>query len=156
MLNNHNEPLVDAQSEVIRRPGDVEPFPSGRITYLAPLPLPTAIPPYGPHIGELNDGYMDFGLGLPEVFTWQLIFGGPTAGAFMIIVLFPLVTGLPGIIFGYGNGAIWESMVGVFEAGYENQSICGPLILLIGLGVWHHAHKKRLSLIPTRFNRQRR
>ncbi|WP_336353637.1 hypothetical protein [Pseudomonas atacamensis] len=72
MLNNHNEPLVDAQCEVIRRAGDVEPFPSGKTTYLAPLPLPTPMPPYGPHIGELNDVYMDFGLGQPQAFMWQM------------------------------------------------------------------------------------
>ncbi|WP_224788042.1 hypothetical protein [Pseudomonas fluorescens] len=29
-------------------------------------------------------------------------------------------------------------------------------MLVIGLGVWHHNHKKRLHIIPTRFNRQRR
>ena len=29
-------------------------------------------------------------------------------------------------------------------------------MLVIGLGVWHHVHKKRASIIPTRFNRQRR
>ena len=98
MLNNHNEPIVDAQCEVIRRTGDVEPFPSGKITYVAPLPLPTAMPPYGPHIGELNEAYIDFGLGLPEVFSWQVILGAPTAGAFMIIVLFPLFTGLLGMV----------------------------------------------------------
>ena len=32
----------------------------------------------------------------------------------------------------------------------------GFLSLSIGLGVWHHNHKKRSTLIPTRFNRQRR
>ena len=156
MLNNRSNPLSSSEYEGVKKAGDIEPFPSGKITYLAPLPLPTSMPPYGPHIGAFNDGYMDFGLGLPEVFSWQVILGAPTAGAFMIIVLFPLFTGLLGIIFGYGNGAIWESMIGVFEEAYKNQLICGPSILLIGLGVWHHVHKKRLSLIPTRFNRQRR
>ncbi|WP_259698011.1 hypothetical protein [Pseudomonas frederiksbergensis] len=29
-------------------------------------------------------------------------------------------------------------------------------MLAIGLAVWHHNHKKRLQIIPTRFNRQRR
>jgi hypothetical protein len=156
MLNNHNEPVVDAQCEVIRKAGDVEPFPSGKITYLAPLPLPTPIPPYGPHIGELNDVYMDFGLGQPQVFMWQMTLGGPVSLAVMVIFIFPLITGMLGVVFGYGPTLIWESIVGIFQAGYESALLTEPLILLIGLGVWHHFHNKRLSLIPTRFNRQRR
>ncbi|MCP1476989.1 hypothetical protein ABIA54_004164 [Pseudomonas sp. EB276 TE3739] len=156
MLNDHDEPLVDAQCKVIRRPGDVEPFPSGKITYLAPLPLPTPMPPYGPHIGELNDVYMDFGLGQPQVFMWQMTLGGPVSLAVMVIFIFPLITGMLGVVFGYGPTLIWESIVGIFQAGYESALLTEPLILLIGLGVWHHFHKKRLSLIPTRFNRQRR
>ncbi|WP_366300252.1 hypothetical protein [Pseudomonas atacamensis] len=156
MPNNHNEPVVDAQCEVIRKAGDVEPFPSGKITYLAPLPLPTPMPPYGPHIGELNDVYMDFGLGQPQVFMWQMTLGGPVSLAVMVIFIFPLITGMLGVVFGYGPTLIWESIVGIFQAGYESALLTEPLILLIGLGVWHHVHKKRLSLIPTRFNRQRR
>ena len=42
-------PLPPPQLEPSRKAGDVEPFPSGRITYLAPLPLPTPLPPHGPH-----------------------------------------------------------------------------------------------------------
>ncbi|MGA5585672.1 hypothetical protein ACPCHW_05315 [Pseudomonas siliginis] len=156
MPNNYNEPVVDAQCEVIRKAGDVEPFPSGKITYLAPLPLPTPMPPYGPHIGELNDVYMDFGLGQPQVFMWQMTLGGPVSLAVMVIFIFPLITGMLGVVFGYGPTLIWESIVGIFQAGYESALLTEPLILLIGLGVWHHVHKKRLSLIPTRFNRQRR
>lgn len=156
MLNNHNEPLVDAQFEVIRRAGDVEPFPSGKTTYLAPLPLPTPMPPYGPHIGELNDVYMDFGLGQPQVFMWQMTLGGPFATSFSVLFLFPVITGFLGIIFGFGQEAIWASMLAIFEEACENTVFTGPFTLFIGLGVWHHVHKKRLSLIPTRFNRQRR
>jgi hypothetical protein len=156
MLNNRSNPLSSSEYEGVKKAGDIEPFPSGKITYLAPLPLPTSMPPYGPHVGAFNDGYMDFGLGSLEVFPWQLILGATTAGTFMVLVLIPLFTGLLGILFGYGNEAIWESMVGVFEVALENELICGPLILLIGIGVWLHVHKKRLSLIPTRFNRQRR
>ncbi|MCF4996889.1 hypothetical protein GIW70_14875 [Pseudomonas syringae] len=61
-----------------------------------------------------------------------------------------------GIIFGYESELIWESMVGIFEVGHETTSVVGPLILFIGLATWHHNHKKRISIIPTRFNRQRR
>jgi len=156
MLNDRSNPLSSSEYEGVKKAGDIEPFPTGKITYLAPLPLPTAMPPYGPHIGAFNDGYMDFGLGSLEVFPWQLIIGGTTAGTFIVLVLFPLFTGLLGILFGYGNEAIWESMVGLFEVALETELISSPLILLICLSVWLHVHKKRLSLIPTRFNRQRR
>jgi hypothetical protein len=156
MLNNHNEPVVDAQCEVIRKAGDVEPFPSGKMTYLAPLPLPTPMPPYGPHIGELNDIYMDFGLGTLEVFSWQVILGGPFSGTFMIAFLYPLIGGFIGLLFGDNWEFIKEVIEGIFFAIYKLALSTGLIALFIGLGVWHHVHKKRLSLIPTRFNRQRR
>ena len=73
MLNNRSNPLSSSEYEGVKKAGDIEPFPSGKITYLSPLPLPAPIPPYGPHIGELNQGYMDFGLGSPQVFSWQVI-----------------------------------------------------------------------------------
>ena len=54
--------LPEPQLQQPRQAGDMEPFPSGRITYLAPLPLPTQSPPHCPYVGELNDVYLDFGL----------------------------------------------------------------------------------------------
>ncbi|KAA0979144.1 SoxR reducing system RseC family protein [Pseudomonas sp. ANT_J28] len=139
-----------------RKAGDVEPFPSGRITYLAPLPLPTPLPPHGPHIGELNEVYMDFGLGSPQVFSWQVILGGPFSGAFMIAFIFPPMIGCLGLMFGYDLAYTWEFVVDFFFAISEYAILGGVSSLLIGLGVWHHHHKKRLQIIPTRFNRQRR
>jgi len=55
-----------------------EPFPSGRLTFLAPLPLPTGLPPvdHGHAVGEVNEGYLDFGVGTPPVFGWQMALGG--------------------------------------------------------------------------------
>ena len=149
-------PLPPPQLEPSRKAGDVEPFPSGRITYLAPLPLPTPLPPHGPHIGVLNEVYMDFGLGSPQVFSWQVILGGPFSVTFSVIFLFPLFTGFLGIVFGYGWEDIWDSMIGMFEEGLGNALVGSPLILLICLGVWLHNHNKRAEIIPTRFNRQRR
>ncbi len=75
MPNNHDKPIGAPQLQQPKKAGDIEPFPSGKITYLAPLPLPTPMPPYGPHIGELNDVYMDFGLGSPQVFIVANDFG---------------------------------------------------------------------------------
>jgi len=59
--------------------GMLESFPTGLITYLAPLPLPTNLPAqdYGHAVGDVNDIYMDFGIGLPAVFGWQMTLGGP-------------------------------------------------------------------------------
>ena len=37
-------------TSVGKRGGDVEYFPSGRQTYLAPLPLPTSVQPFCPYI----------------------------------------------------------------------------------------------------------
>ncbi|VVN07240.1 hypothetical protein [Pseudomonas fluorescens] len=148
--------LLSPHLEQSRKAGDVEPFPSGRITYLAPLPLPTPLPPLGPHIGELNEVYMDFGLGSPQVFMWQMTLGGPFSVAFSIAFLFPLFTGFLGVIFGYDWVDIRGSVTGIFDEGYGYALVTGFVTLLIGLGVWHHNHKKRLHIIPTRFNRQRR
>ncbi|QHD02056.1 hypothetical protein PspS04_17565 [Pseudomonas sp. S04] len=156
MPNNDDKSLCAPSLEQPRKAGDIEPFPSGKITYLAPLPLPTPVPPYGPHIGELNDVYMDFGLGSPQVFMWQMTLGGAFNVSFSVIFLFPLITGLLGVFFGYGQEDIWNSVIGMFEEGYGNALITGPLILFISLGVWHHHHKKRAQITPTRFNRQRR
>ncbi|MGE8148449.1 hypothetical protein ACQKP7_25175, partial [Pseudomonas frederiksbergensis] len=139
-----------------RKAGDVEPFPSGRITYLAPLPLPTAMPPHGPHIGELNEVFMDFGLGWPEVFSWQVILGGPFSVAFSVAFLIPLFAGFMFFLFGMGWGDISHAIAGVFNEAYGLALLGGFLMLLIGLLTWHHNHKKRLNIFPTRFNRQRR
>ena len=149
-------PLSPPQLGQSRRAGDVEPFPSGKITYLAPLPLPTALPPHGPHIGELNEVYMDFGLGSPQVFMWQMTLGGPFSGAFSIAFLFPLIGGFMFFVFGMGWDDISHAIEGIFHETYGLALVTGFVTLLIGLGVWHHNHKKRLQIIPTRFNRQRR
>nr|WP_315448193.1 hypothetical protein [uncultured Pseudomonas sp.] len=156
MPNNLDKPTGTPQLEQPRKAGDIEPFPSGKITYLAPLPLPTPLPPYGPHIGELNNVYMDFGLGLPQVFSWQVILGGPLSGTFMTACLFPLIGGFMFFLFGMGWGDISHAIVGLFQEANGVSLIAGFLSLFIGLAVWHHNHKKRASIIPTRFNRQRR
>ncbi len=156
MLTKIKSTLPGPHLEQSRKAGDVEPFPSGRITYLAPLPLPTPLPPHGPHIGELNNVYMDFGLGSPQIFSWQVILGGPFTGAFMIAFIFPPMIGCLGLMFGYDLAYTWEFVVDFFFAISEYAILGGVSSLLIGLGVWHHNHKKRLHIIPTRFNRQRR
>ncbi|MEB0223682.1 hypothetical protein [Pseudomonas sp. 10S4] len=139
-----------------RKAGDIEPFPSGKITYLAPLPLPTPLPPHGPHIGELNDVFMDFGLGSPQIFSWQVILGLPFSGAFMIAFIFPSIIGCLGLMLGYDFAYTWEFVVDFFHAIYGYGLVTCFATVFIGLCTWHHNHKKRLQIIPTRFNRQRR
>ncbi|WP_081997857.1 hypothetical protein [Pseudomonas sp. 11/12A] len=156
MPNNHKEPIGAAQLQQPRKAGDIEPFPSGKMTYLAPLPLPTPMPPYGPHIGELNDVYMDFGLGSPQIFSWQVIFGGPLTMTFMFAFLLPLFSFFFGLVLGYDLLYSWEFAEQVFFPSSELGLQTAFVLLSIGLAVWHHNHKKRATLTPTRFNRQRR
>jgi hypothetical protein len=156
MLNNHDKAIGTTRLEQPRKAGDIEPLSSGRITYLAPLPLPTPMLPYGPHIGELNDVYMDFGLGLPQIFSWQVIFGGPLNVLFIIIIFIPIFGGFLGVLYGDDWSDIKAAIVGIFLVSYREALITFMVGLFIGLAVWHHNHKKRASIIPTRFNRQRR
>ena len=66
----------DSPTPTPPRAGDIEPFLTGRKTYLAPLPLPTDAHPYCPYISDINDVYLDFGGGNPNVFSYQLWLGG--------------------------------------------------------------------------------
>ncbi|QHD01525.1 hypothetical protein PspS04_14665 [Pseudomonas sp. S04] len=156
MPTNLDSPIPAPQLEQPRKAGDVEPFPSGKITYLAPLPLPTPLPPHGPHIGDLNDVYMDFGLGSPQVFSWQVVLGGPFSVAFSIAFLIPLFGGFMFFLFGMGWDDVSHAIKGVFNEAYGPAIQGGFLMLLILLCTWRHTHNKRVHIIPTRFNRQRR
>ncbi|MHC8411481.1 hypothetical protein ACYZTR_15440 [Pseudomonas sp. Hz4] len=74
----------------------------------------------------------------------------------MLAFLPPMLAAFLGVVFGYSQVEIWDSVLGVFDESYGYALISGFCSLLIGLAVWHHNHKKRLHIIPTRFNRQRR
>nr|WP_093481614.1 hypothetical protein [Pseudomonas sp. ok602] len=156
MVANLDVAMSQPQLEQPHKAGDVEPFPSGRVTYLAPLPLPSPLPPHGPHVDELNDVYIDFGMPLPEVFMWQMTLGVPFTIAFIIAFIFPLFTGFLGVVFGYGWDAIWGSMVCMFYEGYGLALVTGFSTLFLGFWAWLSVQNKRTDLIPTRFNRQRR
>ncbi|MDR9752756.1 hypothetical protein RG836_14975 [Pseudomonas sp. SZMC_28357] len=156
MPNNLDQPLPAPYLEQLRKAGDVEQFSSGKITYLAPLPLPTPLPPHGSHIGKMNDVVMDFALGSPKIFMWQVTLGLPLNGTFIVAFLFPLIGGILGVLLGYDWVDVKDSVIGIFLESYELSAIAGVWSLLICLAVWHHVHKKRINIIPTRFNRQRR
>jgi len=99
---------------------------------------------------------MDFGLGSPQVFSWQVILGGPFTLAFMIAFLFPLIGGFMFSLFGMGWDDISHAIEGIFHEAYGLALQTSFITLFIGLCVWLHNHNKRAEIIPTRFNRQRR
>ena len=148
--------LPEPQLQQPRQAGDVEPFPSGHITYLAPLPLPTQLPPQCPYVGELNDVYLDFGLGSPQVFSWQVTLGGPFNGFVMLSFLLPLIGGLIVMSMGAELPEVWEVIVGTHRAGWGLSVGVSCYALLMFLLIWFYMHNKYEEIIPTRFNRQRR
>ncbi|MFD2883550.1 hypothetical protein ACFS4T_15480 [Pseudomonas lini] len=150
-------PLPSPHLEQCRKAGDVEPFPSGQITYLAPLPLPTVMPAHGPHIGDLNEVYMDFGLGSPQVFFMAGHFRITVQWCFLDrIFLISLFIGFMFFVFGMGWDDVSHAIKGVFNEAYGIALITGFSAFAILLCTWLHTHNKRAAIIPTRFNRQRR
>ncbi|WPN32674.1 hypothetical protein QMK54_13390 [Pseudomonas sp. P5_109] len=147
---------IDPPVMKLHRAGDVEPFPSGYTTYLAPLPLPTEASPYSPYVSDLNDAYLDFGGGKPQVLTWQVTLGGPFTAAFLMLVGAPVISALMAAGLGYGRDDMWDAMQGVFLAGLELVIWMSLLCLGVGLGVCIYIHNQYTEVIPTRFNRQRR
>jgi len=140
------------------RAGNVVGFPGGLVSYLAPLPLRTGQPAqdYAHAVGEVNDIYLDFGVGLPPVFGWQLTLGGPLGGWAMFAILFPLLVFVGTPLLGGGLTDSIEMAVGVFEHGVPVASATAFFTLAIGMFVWLHKHLQHRNVIPTRFNRQRR
>ncbi|WP_415260592.1 hypothetical protein [Pseudomonas chlororaphis] len=147
---------IDPAATKSHRAGDVERFPSGNTTYLAPLPLPTNTSPHSPYVSDLNDTYLDFGGGKPQVFSWQITLGGPFTAALLMVLGGPLVIALFGASFGYGQAEIRDAAQGVFFATREPAIWMYLGGLGIGLAVWLYNHNKYTKVIPTRFNRQRR
>ncbi|WP_256574587.1 hypothetical protein [Pseudomonas sp. PA15(2017)] len=138
--------------------GDIVSFPGGLVSYLAPMPLPTGQPAqdYAHAVGEVNDTYLDFGVGLPNVFAWQYQLGGPFTIWIMSAVLFPLLMFLGTPLLGGGLNDSLDMAVGVFEHGVPVVSLVAIFFILMFLfGSWRH-HAKYKKVIPTRFNRQRR
>ena len=140
----------------VNRAGDVEYFPSGRQTYLAPLPLPTSEDPFCPYISSYNDTFMDFGGGEPNVFSYQLWLGGPFTGACIVAFGFPLLAGFLFAVLGSNAEEIYHAIIGCFFAAWRYAVVMWLLGTFIFLIVWFQAHNLFTKVIPTRFNRQRR
>ncbi len=139
--------------------GDSQGFPGGRVSYLAPMPLPTGVPPhdYAHAVGEVKDTYLSFGTGLPPVFGWQLRFGGPFfAGIVMPGILFPIFIALLTLLIGGTLSDTWEMVVGVFKEGLKIGVMTTVAVVALGLVIWWRNHQKHKSIIASRFNRQRR
>ena len=138
--------------------GEVEPFPSGRLTYLAPNPLPTCLPPvdHGHAVGTVTDHYLDFGVGNSFAFAWQMVLGGPFGLFLLFALIFPLVTFWGGYHFGNGwEDAVW-GFKGAFSLGFwiGLGGLLGGLFLAM-LPRWQ-MYNRAEKIAPTRFNRQRR
>ena len=140
------------------RAGDTQPFPSGQITSLAPLPLPTGHPAqdYGHAVGEVNDTYLDFGVGLPHVFGWQVTIGMPFACWVMAVFLFPIFGALMVLFVGGGLGTASEAFAGLFKTGWNIGTFSALGFLALALLIWFKRYNTRHEITPTRFNRQRR
>ena len=138
------------------RAGDIESFLTGRTTYLAPLPLPTNAHPYCPYISDINDVYLDFGGGNPQVFSYQLWLGGPFTCACIMAIGFPVLFFFLAALEGANAIESWDFAAGFFWAVLEHAIYMWLFGTTICLFVWLHHHKLFTEIIPTRFNRQRR
>ena len=136
--------------------GDVEYFPSGCLTYLAPLPLPTGAQPHCPYISSYNDTYLDFGGGEPNVFSYQVSLGGPFSCACLVAFGGPLVGGFLALTLGYNTEESWETVEQIFMVAWGVAIKMWLAVSAICLYVWFEAHNLFTKVIPTRFNRQRR
>jgi hypothetical protein len=151
---------VDAPPPIKHEPyaGMVENFPGGQIVYLAPGPLPTErlAQDYGNAVGEVNDTYMDFGLGMPTVFGWQTTVGLPIACFCLSALIGPFTFGL--LEFGF-NGNLKDSGVVILDflpSGFQIGAWGGGAVLAMLLLISLNNLAKYETLVPTRFNRQRR
>src|SRR5690554_7559257 len=104
----------DKSAENRAEAGRIEPFPSGKLTFLSPRPLPTGLPPvdHVHAVGEVTDTYLEFGTGVPSAFSWQVVIGIPFCGFFILAFITPLGIMGAGMLHGAGTvraiEAFWE------------------------------------------------
>ena len=148
-MRNKAPDLPQPELSQPHRAGDIQAIPGGRITYLAPLPLSTGQPPLdmSKAVSELNDTWLDFGGGWPNVFGWQMITAGCLGFVLLCLIGFPLVSlallplDMAKSVYG---GFFWSGIIG---------GVAGLLLMYIG----HYMGIQDLKRsIPVRFNRQRR
>ena len=139
--------------------GDSQGFPGGRVSYLAPMPLPTGEPPhdYAHAVGGINAVYLSFGVGMPHVFGRQLILGGCFfSGIVMPVMLFPIFITILIPLIGGTLLDTWKITLEMFKAGLKIGLVGTPAVLLFLLAIWLRHHLKNKTIVASRFNRQRR
>ena len=123
-----------------KRAGDAEYFPSGRQTYLAPLPLPTSEQPFCPYISGYNSAFLDFGGGQPNVFSYQLWLGGPFTCSCLVAFGGPFLGGFIGLMLDSNFEKSWQFMVEIFFELFASALGMWLLSSAICLFVWFQAH----------------
>ncbi|MCQ2999617.1 hypothetical protein NLO98_07595 [Pseudomonas syringae] len=138
--------------------GMVEAFPTGQVVYLAPLPLPTDLPAqdYGHAVGEVNETYLDFGVGLPAVFGWQMTLGGPFWAIWFFGLFATALVWLMTIAEGNGADMATKLALDYMPYGFQVGSWAAAATLTLFLIITFNHLNKYHEVIPTRFNRQRR
>lgn len=140
------------------RAGRSDKFPSGAVTYLSPLPLPTGLPPVDHNhiVAEVRDGYLELGAYSPNVFSWQVTLGVPTGMLLLWTIVLPLFMFFGGFI--YRDG--WHDAIRLFGLFFGvglkiggGGALFGLLVMLVPR---FQAYFKLRGSVPTRFNRQRR
>ncbi|WP_244911129.1 hypothetical protein [Halomonas heilongjiangensis] len=139
------EPLPEPTPGQPHRAGDIERIGTSKITYLAPLPLPTDLSPvdFSRVVGEMNDAWLDYGVGSPNVFGYQFAIGVPLFFIFFSLVMVPLL--LISIMDWQG----YQILLGVAVMG-------GGAGFLMSWFSIRRTHRNYLKAVPIRFHRQRR
>src|SRR5690554_6341967 len=148
----------DKSAENRAEAGRIEPFPSGKLTFLSPLPLPTGLPPvdHVHAVGDVNDSWLEFGTGVPGAFSWQVTLGGPFGGFFIIAFIVPFIAAGLSMLHGYNFDQAVEVYRDMFDSGWWIAVAAGCGAFLLGYVPRWHAHSLLIYKVPTRFHRQRR
>ncbi|WP_026344677.1 hypothetical protein [Oceanimonas smirnovii] len=139
--------------------GDRTTFAGGQVSYLAPMPLPTGQPAqdYAHAVGEINDTYLTFGVGLPQVFGWQYGLGLPfTVGIVITMFFFPVLISVIGVLAGFNVSVVMEKGLRFFEYTSVVGFLMAMFFFLLSMLIWFLNHRKYKYAIAARFNRQRR
>ncbi|MGY0553988.1 hypothetical protein ACW17M_12340 [Vreelandella sp. 2A-K22] len=144
--------LPQPDSSQPHQAGETQAIPGGRITYLAPKPLPTAHEALDLNgiISTLNDAWFDIGGGYLPVFGWQLITGGIFGFFLLLGVLAPTILLLNMLDAPFEF--IWETYKFFLWAGLGG----GGAGLLIALPTHYFSIQSIKKTTPVRFHRQRR
>jgi hypothetical protein len=117
----------EADSKSLRA-GRSDKFPSGTVTYLSPLPLPTGLPAvdHSQIVAEVRDEYLELGAFTPNVFAWQVTVGIPTGVLLLMSMVLPMLMFVGGFVHGEGWYDAIELFILFFIVGlkYGGGSLC--------------------------------